>query len=185
MKRKPNIDGAMKTARMLLGLAPMAAKPGRGAEAYLNTTALDLTNDVRFDPTKAEPIINAAAAGDQLARKAVHTAAKWFVENGEPLPDVLRRYVVDLLLVTRGGPGRRGRKPHQNFLRDYLIRHAVRAVCEYGFAETRNPATSTPSACSIVAEVLAENGVHMTERNVEEIVSPSQHKPKKAGRRSK
>jgi hypothetical protein len=139
---------------------------------------MDLTEDVRWAPARAAPIVDAARRRDAVARAAVHKAVEWFLIHSEPLPNLLRDYVLELLFGRVGAPKKRGRSPHGHYLRDGLIKLAAEAVTQHGFKMTRNPATSAPSACSIVSEVLAEYGVHMVEKNVEAIASPRKTRPK-------
>ena len=120
----------------------------------------------------ATALIEAAEAGDPVAIEAVHQAIIWFVRNDEPLPEQLRAYLIELLLLHPGRKKKRGRH-HDNYLRDSLINLAVKAAMDCGLSRTRNDATDGPSACSVVAEVLAENGVHMDESNVERITRPA------------
>ena len=120
----------------------------------------------------AAALIEAAEAGDPVATEAVHQAIIWFVRNDEPLTEQLRAYLIELLLLHPGRKKKRGRH-HDNYLRDSLINLAVKAAMGCGLSRTRSVATEGPSAASVVAEVLGENGVHMDESNVERITRPS------------
>jgi hypothetical protein len=167
--RKPNLEAARKSARVIL----RGVRAGRGPRAYRYDVFTQVT-DSRFDPQAAKAtaeVIKAARAGDSDARAALHDAIAWMIREKEQLPDPLRDYLLELLSVDTG-PRKRGPQPHQHHLRDGLIAHAVRAVMDHGYDHRRNRATKTPSACSIVAEVLAEMGVHMTEKNVEKVSRP-------------
>jgi hypothetical protein len=126
----------------------------------------------RFEPMQAMALVEAAEAGDPVARGAVHQAIAWFVREGEPVPEILRAYLSELLLLENPDrKGKRGRH-HENYLRDSLIKLAVKAAMDCGLDPTRNEATDAPSACSVVAEVLAENDAGMGEANVARIAGP-------------
>jgi hypothetical protein len=104
--------------------------------------------------------------------EAMDHAIAWYVRESEPVPEILRPYLFEVLLLHRSSRKQKRGSHHKNYLRDDLIRLAVKTVGGYGLDRTRNAATAAPSACSVVAEVLAENGVHMGEDNVERITRP-------------
>jgi hypothetical protein len=66
--------------------------------------------------------------------------------------------------VESGSKKKQGRKRNENWLRDTSITEAVHLAITLGLTATRNEATSKPSACSVVADVL-----HMTEASVQKI----------------
>jgi hypothetical protein len=150
----PDLEGALATAHMLLASIQVAAEPARGRIAF--TMYAD-----------AETLISEARRGDPAAKAAVHEAILALVADAEPLPQALFDYLNDLL--SDAGPSKR--PGHGNYLRDDRIRHAVKAVAEYGFSRTRNPETDSPSACSIVRDVLLEYGVDMSEKSIEKIAT--------------
>ena len=171
MKKQP-VESAREAARVLLSGVKLASEPARGRAAF-RTDAMFKVADSRFEsPMTAAALIEAAEAGDPVATEAVHQAIIWFVRNDEPLTEQLREYLIELLLLRPGRKQKRGRH-HDNYLRDDRIKFAVKAAMDCGLGHTRNDATDGPSACSVVAEVLAENGVHMDESNVERITRPS------------
>ena len=113
-------------------------------------------------------LIEGAKQGDLLAKRAVHNAIMLYVTRGDPVPERFRNYLFELLSLRNYGPKK---KPgHKNYLRDQSIWLAVKAVCDCGFKQTRSPATDHPSGCSIVRDVLAEFGVHLSEKTIEEIL---------------
>ena len=125
-----------------------------------------------YDPQPADILIEAAEQGDPIAKQAVHHAIMWYVSHGDPVPERLRNYLAELLVQHNYGPKKRA--GHKNYLRDQLIRHAVKAVCGHGFNPTRNPASADhPSGCSIVRDVLSEFGVNLSEKTIEEILDNS------------
>jgi hypothetical protein len=161
----PDSDGAKQAVRLILGAAQSILKGAAAGRELFQRESFDQA--VFSESTKA---IERAKRGDRDARMGVHRAIAGFLTVGEPLPEPLRDYLVELLLADDRWSGRRGRRP-DNHARDRLIAHAVRvAVEEYGFDRTRNRTTKNhPSACAIVRDVLAEMGVHMTESNVAQI----------------
>jgi hypothetical protein len=170
MTDKPNIDGAQADARIWLADIKQLADPTRGRTAYAIEAVLTVASS-HYDPKPADVLIEAAEQGDPIAKNAVHTAIMWYVAHGDPVPDRLRDYLAEILLVRDYGP--RKKAGHQNYLRDQLIRNAVKAVCDHGFNPTRNPASEDPCGCSIVRDVLAESGVHLSEKTIEEILGKS------------
>jgi hypothetical protein len=174
----PNLDGALKDARALLFPAKRAADPNRGARARF-TDFLFSAASTHIDASQGADVVDVAERGDPIARAAVHHAIAWYLKNRVDLPDALRHYLIEFLLC-KDHKKQPGRLPHQNYLRDGLIRLAVAAVEAHGFAKTRNPAAKSPSACSIVCQVLGEYGVAMSEKNVEAVASAARKHPKKS-----
>jgi hypothetical protein len=174
MTDKPNIDGAKADARVLLADIKQLTDPERGRAAFA-TKAFMTVAASHYDPQPADVIIEAAEHGDPLAKQAVHHAIVWFVKHGDPLPERLRNYLAELLILRDYGPKKR--PGHSTYLRDQFIRHSVKAVCAYGFDPTRNEATREKtsgaaeerSACSIVQDVLKEFGVYLEEKSIEDI----------------
>jgi len=185
-----NIDGARKAAEAILAgyvdgarkAAEKAALAGfarDGEEVVYRYEAFMQVTDSRFDAVAlraASVVIKQAKSGDREARRALHDGIAWMLREGEMPPTPILEYLLDLL-AANDGPGKRGQPAHQYYLRDSAIRDAVEAVVsDYGFSRTRNEATrdssDTPSACSIVCEVLDGLGVSMTEKNVERISDP-------------
>jgi hypothetical protein len=74
--------------------------------------------------------------------------------------------VIDLLqgLVWEHRSLKHGRRA--NRVRDRCIVRVVGHLVEHGFNATRNETSRWPSACSIVAEALAENGLDISESAV-------------------
>jgi hypothetical protein len=84
---------------------------------------------------------------------------------------LIRSYAVQalenyMMLVSK----KRGRKAEKNFARDWFIGRTVEELRRFGFSPTRNRAErQRQSGCSIVAEVLADGGLHLSEQAVEKI----------------
>ena len=122
------------------------------------------------DPTglfEARAVIEAAKKGDRFARRALHNKLIVEVDEDFPIIEEYKKYLIWLLQDTREGKQRRGRHPKLNHQRDKWICMAVACAMSHGLRLTRNRASDTPSAASLVAEALAEFGIHMTEANVE------------------
>jgi hypothetical protein len=168
---KARIDAAKATARIFL--TRIIAEPERGRAMVFRDAVADAAS-AHFDLDRAVEVVRKAEAGDKEAGDAVCRAAAWYLENGEMVPDVLRPYAI--LVWKTGRAPRAKRTSKNNALRDQCIVAAVRGVRECGFDLTRNKGSrGRPSACSIVAEVLAEIGIHMSEGNVGEICRLSQN----------
>jgi hypothetical protein len=167
--KKAHVEAAREAVRSLLALVKLASEPGRGRAAF--------RMDAMFwavDSREAMTVAQAAEAGDPDAMYAVHHAIAWHVGQGQPVPEILRPYLFELLLLKPPTRKRKRGRHHENYLRDDLIRLAVKTTEGYGFDRTRNEATEAPSACSIVADELAANGVDMNESNVYRIACFSQ-----------
>jgi hypothetical protein len=124
-----------------------------------------------FSPEEATEALKLVKSGDHDARIALHTALAQLMAMNEPIPQVLRPYLLELLHVGRTVPGKRGVSPHNDAARNAWICKAVEAVMPYGFIATRSEGTDRdkPSACSIVCEELAAVGVCLEERTVNDI----------------
>jgi hypothetical protein len=122
------------------------------------------------DETKLPELIEQARSGDKDALAVLQREIMDLVRRGSPLPQALQDYVEEAL-----GPGSRPsrRNAAPNLVRDWYIAEAVATVERLGFDRTRNVATAykdlRQSACSLVADVLKEEGVEMTEQNVARI----------------
>jgi hypothetical protein len=122
------------------------------------------------DPTglfEARSVIEEAKRGDRFARRALHNKLMSEIDDDFPILMEYKKYLIWLLWDTREGKRRRGRHPKLNHARDRWICEAVGIAISHGFRLTRNRASDRPSAASLVADALAEFGVHMTEANVE------------------
>jgi hypothetical protein len=85
------------------------------------------------------------------------------------LPKRLRIFVCDLLSEYKVLPRKRGNK--STAWRNILVADAVERMTKFGFKPTRNPGHRHRRQCgsSIVAKVLKETGVQLTERRVGDI----------------
>jgi hypothetical protein len=128
------------------------------------------------DETKLPELIEQAGRGDKDALAVLQREIMDLLRRGSPLPQALQEYVEGAL-----GPGSRRtrRNSAPNLARDWYIAEAVATVERLGFDRTRNVATANKdlhhSACSIVADILKEEGVAMTEQNVARISEAWDH----------
>ncbi len=99
------------------------------------------------------------------------------METGHRLPrDVLEyldRLVAEKQKEATAPPRKRGQRP--NTVRDHFILSVIGAIRRYGIAPRRGAAARAKNAgesgCKIVAELLGELGINLTERGVEEVWS--------------
>lgn len=128
-----------------------------------------------YDDDKGERLIAKAVSGDQVAHNVLGRIAARFIESGCVMPMRLRAYIAETLFLQfkKAPQPRRGQDPYANHLRDIDIARAVREVVKLGFNPTRNRATETESACSIVAQALANLGIHRSVPAIEKIWNAS------------
>jgi hypothetical protein len=114
--------------------------------------------------------ISFAKSSLTVRERVTPCAASALVRRGDPLPAPLRDFVAEFLLKSRK-PGRKqpGTGGQDLLFRNAVIGGAVLGVARYGFPLTRNAATRTPSAASIVQKALAALGFHMSEKAVNKI----------------
>ncbi len=87
------------------------------------------------------------------------------------MPPRLVNYIFGRLMAEyASGPKSRGRPAHTNETRNFRIGWAVIAAQRnYGLRPTRNVASDTDSACSIVQKALETRGLALSESAVEKI----------------
>jgi hypothetical protein len=99
-----------------------------------------------------------------------HPHNRWamaLVRDDQRMPEYLRKHVCALLEKDMA-PRERGKPSFRR--RDQYISGAVFLVMQHGFHPTRNPLTrNKETACGIVAAVLNEFGVRISERTVARI----------------
>jgi hypothetical protein len=153
--------------------------PPRGSVGSLAVQVGDGTSDrvVRvpilesaIDPEKISLLLRLARGGDRDAQQVAKELFFETIERGERPNSLLLDYVREVLEGV--SKGRRGRNSNHQLWRDRYIAMAVREVADTcGLKRTRNEATTTPCACSVVADVLREDlGLEkMTYKNVARI----------------
>jgi len=167
-KLTPNMGSAENAARRYLShnreiLCPI------GADHRLSVMrdAFETSNSAL-----SERVIKLATSGDRSARRACLEAAAKYIAKGHSLQEPLAGFIAQLLLSAAKAPiGRRGQDPRANRLRDMAIATAVLAASEDGgIHPTRNAASrDQASGCSVVAQILTEFGVKLSEGGVEKI----------------
>jgi hypothetical protein len=163
-----NREGAKEfySAMAFAGVLLASSQRDPSAPIAIGTLSVEVRKDHRG---WAAEIIKQALSGDKAARVALRDFVSMQLRDGKPLPPNLRDYVLEML-GDEPRPSRRGVSSNANFGRDYYIAMAVACVKEHGFERKRNRATTSGhSACSIVTDVLAEMGFHMSEANVDRI----------------
>ena len=155
------------------------AKPGPEGQLHrynVNTLKREV-EDRNFNglvPSESELrlMCHAATIGNdaQAACDLLELAGDLLMED-RALPNPLQKYVF-LLIQDHVAKLRkkRGRKGETNFGRDWFIATTVHRLQDFGFRPTRNREEKRrESGCSIVAALLAERGLNMSELNIESI----------------
>ena len=124
-------------------------------------------NKFVYDDVKAVPLIEMAVAGDRAADALLREFALELLPHG--LEPNLANYIRNQFLSDRKQPPKTGR-PRERDNRNAWICALVQTARRLGFDETRNSATERrASACSIVAAVLTEMGMPLSEKTIEGI----------------
>jgi hypothetical protein len=96
--------------------------------------------------------------------------------NGEKLPDSLRHKVAAYLSLNPQPKRKRGRKTRLTSPRNSNIYNMITLLKKnHGLRATRNRATETPSAASIVSEALRQLGVRLSETQINRIHDDLHH----------
>jgi hypothetical protein len=90
------------------------------------------------------------------------------IRDGQPLPPPIDRFAIDVLSgnATRMERGPRGYKDHS---RNAAIEYALAVATGDGLNLYRNDASSTISACDMVAECLQEFGIYIDYKTVAKV----------------
>lgn len=133
----------------------------------------------------ARATIEQARLGDAVAAQGLRLAAAELLRKRHPLPDSLRDWLSDHLederLVVKPS-SRRGPKPDELRTRDRGLALVIRTLTEepWGFPATRNRATKTESACSVVHKATAGSpGINLSESTLEKIWERHRRRPEK------
>lgn len=147
-------------------LAEMLADDDRGPtppEARLSEWLLEEA------PRLRERLLAKAYSGSRISHDALCYAAERLTAINKPLPAWLQRYVVVAAREGRKHP-KRGRPSDENSKRDGAIMWTALVVTlRYNLRPTRNVASTTASACSVVETALKRLSIVMTEANVNKI----------------
>jgi len=140
---------------ILDGIAPLQPGGGRIMLRQL------LKRFAFWNPLNLSQLCVWARNGWDDADLALRELIAEFAEHGVPMPATLSAYSLELIQPNRVLPApARGRKKATQLLQDICITVLViLLVEEHGLTPTRRQ-KSRPSACSVVAEALAEKGIH-------------------------
>ncbi len=147
-----------------LRASPWTGDPNAGIKAvrhhYMCAAGVEIDDarpgSLKFTGQWAAEVITAARSGDSIAHDALCEIAEHLLKFDDPIPPALVRYLLD---GARRTPTRKaGRRRGENVIRDNLIWRAVEIATRAGLPRTRNPATVSDSACSIVAQALGDAG---------------------------
>jgi hypothetical protein len=147
-----------------LGYPPLHRDAGRAlARRMIKQYAL-------MHPFNMTSVVDAAWVGCNDADLALRELAAEMLDCKEQLPAVLAAYTIKLL---HPSPRLRGQKKATNLLQDITIATLIMVLIEqFGLKPTRSQIgrKQRPSACSVVADVMAEAGLHRgTEGAVQQI----------------
>jgi hypothetical protein len=113
--------------------------------------------------------VKRARGGDEQSHRVLLEVAASRVKRDLPLGNPLTEYAVEFLREQKK-PKPRGPKRSNYMDRDLVITVTIWKIgVKWGFSPTRNPATDSPSAISIVQKALKEVGFPMTEAAITKI----------------
>jgi hypothetical protein len=175
-RSKIDLEAATKAARLCIALEPEVLKSDISARQRTQLLRMMARTNA---PDEA---VEWALAGDRMARQACMEAAAKHISEGRALPGTLANFIAAFLgSAAKKLKGKRGHDPEANIARDLRIVLAVCAAAEKGgLRPTRNDAAqdksnAAESACSIVARVLSEFGLHLSEGGVARIWRQHKH----------
>jgi hypothetical protein len=112
-------------------------------------------------------LIDCVRKGWQEGADLLCDFAEALIEEEKPVPLWLQEYLVGAARSYKYTIRRRGRDPYAHVERDNEIVKVVERVADlFGLRVTRNAATQTECACSIVAKALKRMGFDMSEATV-------------------
>jgi hypothetical protein len=123
---------------------------------------------VIYDPAEAEIAIWHARGGDPTSDELLCNAAAMILDATGGIADKsLRDYICGRLMLGAPQPTpKKGRSAEKNRWRDVCIQGWLIPPLLPGFPATRNEATKTESACSIVSKALKNIGIKLSEKGV-------------------
>jgi hypothetical protein len=137
---------------------------------YLKLANGDTIQVPAYDDKKGDILISAANAGDKYADRALRNFACILLREGRVIPKNLANYVEKI--VDGKPPTLKTRQPTTVYRNKYILM-AIDIALSNNHLATRNEATKAKngphSACSLVAEVLTEFSVNLSERGVSKI----------------
>ena len=134
-----------------------------------------------YDANLAAGFMAGAKSGDYVCDQVVCNAAALVLSATKAITDnSLRNYTIEALC--REARPKRDARGTNNIFRDHVIwRWLMIPLVKAGFNPTRNEATESESATSIVSQALKRIGLELSERRIAEIwsrVEPLLHKGK-------
>jgi hypothetical protein len=123
---------------------------------------------VVYDPAEAEIAIQHARGGDPTSDELLCNAAAMMLDATGGIADKpLRDYICGRLMLGAPQPTpKKGRSAEKNRWRDVCIQGWLIPPLLPEFPATRNEATKTESACSIVSKALKNIGIKLSEKGV-------------------
>ncbi len=124
-----------------------------------------------YDANAAAAFMAVAKSGDYMCDRVICNAAALVLSATKTISDnSLRMYAFDAL--SRTAPPKRDARGTSNVFRDHVIwRWLMLPLVKAGFNPTRNDASESESASSIVSTALKRVGLDLSERRIAEIWS--------------
>jgi hypothetical protein len=156
MDRNDAIATACAALKPAVDAGVFSGHPTRLKRFLLKFSMTSLAHDARtwdetafrYDDERGGPVVTKANAGDAEADAVLREIATAQLQEG--LPRNLAAYVRNVL-AGQNPPDSRGRP--RNFDRDIIIHYVVKKIRGLGFEATRNEASKTDSACTIVNRI--------------------------------
>lgn len=126
----------------------------------------------KLSAARQKRLSDEAARGDVKASCVLLDAAIDDLDDRITLrPSMLKQHAIMALQRSRiAMSSKRGRKSVTNFTRDWLIANWVKELQRFGFKPTRNrEERKRESGCSVIAAVLSESGLNLSEEAVSKI----------------
>lgn len=137
---------------------------------YLNTEAAGLNAKltdvlvIPYPPTDDQVALYVRESeSSMLAWEGCIQFVERYISNSRPIPKPLAKFVITGLRDSKSRPTRRGRSKYTNMQRNFLLIRSIRLALEADpeMNPTRNEASTTTSACDLVADCLKELGVYI------------------------
>ena len=163
---KPSPEQAIESIRELLDEIAQMVPHEKLAPVGDHRLACD-ADEEDLDPEKIGQLISRARCGDVAAEATLRTLVKLALDSGVMPDKCLHPYIFERL--RKSSPAApRGHPRENNFGRDWLLYVAVESLRKLGFRPTRNPASQTDSASSLLKSALADRGFGIGERAIED-----------------
>ena len=169
MSRPAELQSALQAVRLIIRSSEKWLRAGSQKDEYLRWLKSP-TLILRFRSDQC--VCELAREGEKLAHEAcLETAAKQIAKGLPVIQEPLAAYVAEFLKT--GGSNRRSRRgrTRENAPRDTVIWFLIDNLYrERGISPTRNETRDgLDSGCSILAQVLQESGIDISEDGVQKI----------------